>query len=138
LEVRDHPLRVDAVAAEAAAELVVDAALAHALERGVRDVGLALAQAQLEIARMRKFRRAAEAAEAGIEAPAQLIEQRAQPIGRELGALRGASRQSARERFAHFGVLARDVRPLVTPDRGDALAQLGKTRQPKARRLGKI
>ena len=30
LEVGDHPLRIDAVAAKAAAELIVDAALAHA------------------------------------------------------------------------------------------------------------
>ncbi len=81
LEVRDHPLRVDAVAAESAAELVIDAAFAHALERRMRHLDLAIAQAQLEVGRMRKLRRDAEAAETRIEIGAQVVQHRAHHIG---------------------------------------------------------
>ena len=76
LEVRDRPFGIDAVAAKAAAELVVDAAFAHALESDERDVALALAQAELEIRRMRKLRRRAETASRGVEVGAQVAEHR--------------------------------------------------------------
>src|SRR5207237_641351 len=73
LEVRYRPFRVYAVAAKAAAQLVVDAALAHALERQERDVLLALAQAKLEVRWMWKLRRAAEAAADAVKVGAQVI-----------------------------------------------------------------
>ena len=65
LEVRHHPAGVDAVAREAAAELVVHAAARHRLERPVEHRGGALATVavqQLEHHRRRELRRAAEAA----------------------------------------------------------------------------
>jgi len=52
-------------------------------------------------------------------------------------AARRAPRQRARERLLHFAVLAGDVRLLVTPDRGDALAQVGKAGSPKRAAFGK-
>ena len=81
---RYRPFRVDAVAAKAAAQLVVDAALAHALEREERDVLLALAQAKLEVRWMRKLRRAAEAAVDAVEVGAQVIEHGADDARRQL------------------------------------------------------
>ena len=75
LEVRDGPGRIHRVAAEAAAELVVDAALCHALEGEHRDVQRLLVagrgvapERELEIGRVRKLRRAAEPAVPGVEA----------------------------------------------------------------------
>ena len=74
LEVRNHPVLIDGVAREAAAELVVDAAFGHARQRQRRHVqrmqiGLVaagarapLAQQKVDVGRMRKLRRAAEAA----------------------------------------------------------------------------
>jgi len=74
LELRDRPLRVDRVPAETAAQLVVDAAIGHASERGPDDSPRLLvavaspgAQAEFELGRMREFRRAAEAAMLRIE-----------------------------------------------------------------------
>ena len=82
LEMRNRPLGVDAVAAKAATQLIVDAAFAHPLERDERDVLFALAQAELQIGRMREFRRAAETAERGIEISAQVLEHRPHDVGR--------------------------------------------------------
>src|SRR5439155_18065738 len=68
LEMRDRPFGVDAVAAEAPAELIVDASGGYALERRRDDFECALvvaqgvpAQAQLQIDRVRELRRGAEA-----------------------------------------------------------------------------
>ena len=76
LEVRDHPVLVDAVAREAAAELVVDAAFGHALAASASPctANAGRARRSPRVARhwrsrnsrlvgMRKLRRAAEAAE---------------------------------------------------------------------------
>ena len=74
LEMRDRPFGVDAVSAETTAELIVDAALGHARERDRGDLECALviargvaAQAELELERMRKFRRAAKASVDAVE-----------------------------------------------------------------------
>ena len=79
LEVRDHPVGVDRVAVETAAELVVEAALGHARQRqrghvqrlqvrfvagGRRAPG---PQQQLDVCRMRELGRIAETAEACVE-----------------------------------------------------------------------
>ena len=68
-EVRDRPFGIDAVAAETAAELVVDAPGGHALERRRDNLERFLvpshrvpAQAQLQIDRVRKLRCGAESA----------------------------------------------------------------------------
>ena len=68
-EVRDRPFGIDAVAAETAAELVVDAPSGHALERRRGDLERALvpahrvsAEAELQIDRVRKLRCGAESA----------------------------------------------------------------------------
>ena len=81
LEVRNRPLGIDAVAAEAAAELVVDAAVGHLRERDAHDVeGLGVAgarvraQAELEVGRVGKLGRRTEAAVDGIEAALELGE----------------------------------------------------------------
>src|SRR5581483_2050623 len=115
LEMRDGPMRVHAVAAEPAPQLVVDAALAHALERDESDVALAFAQAELEVARMREFRRRAEAAVARIEARAQQPEQRADRLRAQGLGLRRRLRPEARERREELGVLRFDRRALLAP-----------------------
>ncbi len=84
LEVRDGPLRIDAVAREAAAHLVVDPAFGHARERERRHLQRALAErrvrlrgvaAQEEIDRLRmgELGRAVEAAVFGIERLGELL-----------------------------------------------------------------
>ncbi len=84
LEVRDHPVLIDRVPTEAASQLIVDPAFGHAAQRERRhvqrlQVGLGsggarvpVAQQPLDALRMRKFRRAAKAAVAGIEAAREL------------------------------------------------------------------
>ena len=80
LEMRHQPALVDRVAREAAAEMIVDAALADALERDLdrREVAL-LAGAlprppqEFEQHAVREFRRAADAAMHGIDQAAELL-----------------------------------------------------------------
>jgi len=72
--VRDRPPCVDAVAAEASAELIEQTPLAHAPERRVDHRRFAPAQAKLEVGGMRKLGRAAKAAVARVEARAQHLE----------------------------------------------------------------
>ena len=74
LEVGNFPALIDAVAAEAAPDLVEDAAFAHPAQRGQRHVAGGLAfprQQEAEVGRMRELRRAAEAAMHGIEGARQ-------------------------------------------------------------------
>src|SRR6185436_17661997 len=125
------------VAAKAAAKLVVDAAFAHPLERGVHDPGLALAQAELEVRRMRKLRRGAETAVARVEIGSQQVEQRPDRRRIQLNALAEA-RQRAFERLHDLGVLRADLGALLAPYLRDALAQIGKRRHAVARRLRKV
>jgi len=129
---------IDAVAAEAAAELVVDAALAHASQSELRHRAGALAQAELEVEGMREFGRAAETAEMRIE-----VARRVSSIAR-IGSAESAARcppgcghPCARAAFAlrRSGLRSRGVSP---PRAGDALAELRETRQAVARLLRKI
>ena len=122
LEVGNGPVRIDAVAAESAAQLVVDATLAHAFERDERHVLLSLAQRNLEIGRMRELRRAAEAAERRVEVSAQVVEHRTHHFGRELAWLRCRARHRARECLQYLLVLRADVGAPLAPELGDALA----------------
>jgi hypothetical protein len=136
--VRDRPFGIDAVAAEAAAELVEDAALAHAPERRVGHRRFAAAQAQLEVGRVRKFRRAAKAAVLRVKACAQRFQRRAQRLGIErLPGVAGA-RLQPREREPQLLALLADRRALLAPDLGDALQDLDEAGQPVARALRKV
>jgi len=81
LEVRHHPMRVDAVAGETTRELVVHAAAGHAvagqldhLQRGGRARALVVAEQELEHHRRRELRCAAEPAVLIVEPAAQLVE----------------------------------------------------------------
>ena len=142
---RDRPSRVGAVAAESAAELIVDAALAHAQQRRfchlarrtVAKSSVAL-QTEFQIARVRKFRRATEAAESGIEAFAQRSAQRIERRRVEIGAVRTATRHGSCERGTYLLVLLIDFATLFRPHGGDACAQIGKPRQAVARGLGEV
>src|SRR6185312_9872327 len=94
LEVRDEPLRVDRVTREAAAEMIVDAALRHAArpleERGLRGVAErepARAREQLVCRARRKLRRAAEPAELRIAALRELRARRDDQRSVELSGL---------------------------------------------------
>src|SRR5439155_3690244 len=118
--------------------LVVDAAFAHALERDERNVLLALAQAELEIRRVRELRRAAKAAELRVEIRAQVIEHRAHHRRRPFRRGGRALRQGARESLQHLLVLRADLGALLAPEAGDALAQVRKCRHPIARLFRKI
>src|SRR6185437_1164690 len=60
LEVRDEPLLVDRVAVEAAADEVVHAARAHAVERAEREVERAAAEQELDRRGGRELRRTPE------------------------------------------------------------------------------
>ena len=77
LEVRHHPLRVDGVAREAAAELVVDPAACHRLAGRVEHLprrGRAVPQQELEHHRRRELRRAAEPPVARVELTGQRLD----------------------------------------------------------------
>ena len=82
LEVRDRPFGVDRVAAEAPAELIVDAAVGHAIERQSHDAQRVLvalarecAKAEIELERMRELGRGAETAVHAIERAQEFVEQ---------------------------------------------------------------
>ena len=65
----------------------------------MRDFDLIPAQAELEVGRMGKLRRAAEAAVAGVEVEPQRIEERAN-VGRRRGARRRGAAACARSAFS--------------------------------------
>ena len=126
LEVRDHPPGVDRIAAEAAAELVVETALGHARQRqrghverlqvglGVAGGGVPVAQQPLEGRCRRKLRRAAEATEVAVEARLELAACLAQ---RQL-----VECQSAVGRRGRDGVEGLPQRRVLLADLGTALA----------------
>ena len=81
LEMRNRPFGVDAVAAETAAEMIIDAAFGHPRERRANDGQrfrivrhTECAQAEFELGRMREFGRTAEAAVHRVEAALQFGE----------------------------------------------------------------
>ncbi len=82
-EVRNVPLRVDAVAEESAAEMIAKATLGHARQceprhfasgHAVRERAIPMGEQQLDLARMRKFRSTDVAAVLAIEARRDALE----------------------------------------------------------------
>src|SRR5260221_13866348 len=121
---------VDAVAREAAAHLVVDAALRHLAQGERREVErLAIAcrrespQQELERIRVREFWRAGEAAAIAIERRGEVglrvVERRA----RELRRMRGRSRRAARERLRELLALRANIVGMLVVEFAHALQQ---------------
>ncbi len=149
-EMRDGPGRIHRVARKAAAELVVNAAAAHLLEREAGHVsciparifitrfGIA-AQAEFDHLRMRKFRRLAETAAHRIEGVGNIVQGRVDRFAAEIG---GSA--AGRARFAAFQ-RRQQLRILLTHF-GRALAvilfhpfqQIGEARQAITRRFREI
>ncbi len=152
LEVRHEPALVDRVARKAAAEVIVDPALADALERqqharekrrrrGARlallaRCALARAPQQLEQRALRKLRRAAQAAMRGVDrardAVRHLVEV-AQP-DRDLA---GRPRLLGEPRHQGVAVLA-DALGLLAEHPRDFVQHIHESRAAEARLLGKI
>ena len=149
-EVRDHPLRIDRVAAEAAAQLIVDAALGHApqaegghvqrLQVGLGRVhrGAPVAQQAFETLRMRELRRAAEAAEVRVEGARVLRPAGLERLVGQLGVVRGRRRLELRERRHQRLVLLAQVVAVVAVVFGDAQQDVLERRQPEARLLREV
>ena len=101
LEVGDEPGGVDRVAPEAAAELVVDAARQHCVERRLDHVPDPAGEQQLQRRGGRELRRAAEAAALRVGALAQRLDGRLEEAGagRLLGRLQLPDRAELRPRL---------------------------------------
>src|SRR3954454_10193431 len=96
---RNRPRAIDAVAREAAADLVVDAAAGHRMQRRARHLALAAQQQELEHRCVRELRSAAEAAVARVEGLAQPRDRAVERLGADrLGGRREL--RSAREALA--------------------------------------
>src|SRR5438874_2527084 len=150
LEVRDHPVLVDRVAAESATQLVVDTALGHAAQRERRhvpglEVRLGRAGARLPAPeqpldglRVRELRCAAETPVAGIEAARELLAQARERGPRELAVgarrLRVEIREGRHERL----VLRAQLGCALPVELGDPEQQVLERRQPVARFLRKV
>ena len=142
-EMRNRPLGVDAVPAEASTELIVDAAVGHALEGEAylrEGLGVAgarvLAQAEFEVRGMRKFGRGAESAMDRVEPPLQLRQHR---IRGRLAAVhrRRRARLEAFQRILHLRALLGDRRSLLAIGGGHAGEEIEETGQPVAPPFGK-
>jgi hypothetical protein len=138
LEVGHQPRRIDAVAGEAPAHVVVDAPRGHGVERrldGAAHLGLHAgsvscvagrqrAQQHVEAHRLRELRRAAEATARGVvllEEVADDLRQRVRP-GRRLP---GVEERRAPQRAGELTGLRVDVVPPGAPQLVDAAAQVG-------------
>ena len=143
LEMRDLPALVGAVAEEATAELVEDAATGHVVQglehRVARELVLVRDPApeqEVEIGDVRELRRPAEATPALVVRFEQLLAQRLRdPGGRLLGLV---GRVVAHERLAQLAVLAFQRFALIAPGSGDPAEQIGERRQAVARLVRKI
>ena len=150
LEVRDHPVRVHRVAAEAATELVVEAALGHARqrERGhvqrlqVRMVAVRRrppgAQQELEVHRVRELGRVAETAEPAVEVTLQRRSRLPERHAREFEAGLRRRRQQFTEHLHQRVALARDFSAMLRVVRGDALQHVAKGRHAVLRLYRKV
>ena len=130
LEVRHQPQRVDGIAREAAAQVIVDAALADVDQR-VQD-GLAdrpivrrqrLAPEQMQHRGLRKLRRAGEAAVDRVERLGQALRRLGHECGRQ--GLGTGRRGETGKRVLERGGVARDPLPILAPDPRDGLEHLG-------------
>ena len=139
---------IDRVAAEAPAQLVVDAALGHLLQRRGRHVqrlqvrrlaqrGAAPVPEQaLQAGRMGKLRRGAEAAMLGVEVLAELAPRDVQRLPVEFHFPRrraGGRLPDGREGLAHALGMPADLFLVIAPVAVDPLEQFRETRQPVAR-----
>ena len=132
LEVRHQPQRIDRIARKAAAQVIVDAALADVDERVQH--GLAkrrilrrqgLTPEQMQHRRLRELRRAGEAAVNGIERLGEALRSLGDERGRQrFGPRRGGE---AGKRVLERGGVAGDPFPVVAPDARDGLEHLRKT-----------
>ena len=150
LEMRDHPVGVDRIPAEPAAELIVDPALGHARERERRhverlEVGLVVAgrhapapQQKLEVRRVRKLRRLAESAEPAVELARQILPRAREGRSIQRGVGRRGRRQKLAEHLDQRLALPLDVRSVIAVVLGDALEHFGKRGHPVPRLRWKI
>ncbi len=137
LEVGHRPGRVDAVAREAARELVVDAARGDLIERRARDVALAAQQQELDHRGLRELRRRPEAAEALVVDRAQVLDGAVQ-IRLADGLLARLEPAGAGELFAQaVGALA-DLLAVLLPGLRDRLQDLGPGRHAMTRLRGEV
>ena len=132
LEVGDEPGLVDRVAGEAAADLVVDAAVGHRVERHLHHVLRAVRQQQLERRRGRELGRSAEPAVARVGHHAQAADGGADEVGAEQlgGGLEAADRP---ELVANSGRRGADPLPLRGPGLHNRLHHHAEAGHPMAR-----
>ncbi len=143
-EVGYRPLAIDAVAAEAAAQLIVNPAFGHFGQRQSRhaqsvsvvDVGGA-AQAEVELRGVRKLGCRADAAVGLVENILQLAQRDVERDARQRTGRRGR-RQRMHEGAAQCDVLPLDFAALVAVRGGDLRQQVDKARHAMARRFWKI
>ena len=138
LEVRHQPATVHRVAGKAAAQMVVDAALAHLGERELdglavarRAAALPGAPEQFQNHRLRELRRMAEAALDRIDLAERALGRLVGGLGRE-----GAGARAARElvqRLLQGRHALGDAVPVLGVDLGDALQDLRETGPAEAR-----
>ncbi len=130
LEVRYQPALVDRVPREAAAQVVVDAARRHGVERGRDDLQRAVAgpgaagpQQELQVHGLGELGRRAESAPAGVERAGQLL-QRGVDLGHAGQVLAGAEAGRAVERLHQLRGGVVDLVALVPPGVVDGGHQL--------------
>ena len=138
LEVRDHPLAVHRVAAEAAPQVVVDPAERH-LGKGVHAhvqvprVAVA-AEAPFDVGGMGELGRPPEPAVAGVEGAAQPRHRPFQGLGVHRARGAGPARLRPREGVAQRLVLPRDLLPVRTEEVHHPQQQIAERGQAVARR----
>ena len=145
LEVRHQPHAVDGVAGEAAAEVVVDAAGGHGVERdGERAAGPARSPAaggdgqRLLRHRLRELRRAAEAAPLRIGGAARAGGTRRRRRRRWGGRRRGTTSAERPSAPVSWSACCEEVVALGVPELVDPLAQLDEADHPAAALLREV
>ena len=149
LEVRDRPEPVDAVAEEAAAQVIVEAALRHAVER-MRDhrerlrvriagaVRVPVREQELERRRVRELRPAAEAAVLGVVALLQALACRDERRARQRREVVGIAGRHAAERVDEACAALADLVAFVAVVLVDGDEHLAKRRHAVAAFLREI
>ena len=150
LEVRDHPIVIDRVAAEDPRQLIVDASIAHAPQcqaghvkrMQVRCVAIGAGppfpQQQRQRCGVREFGRPAEAAEARVERPLERLAAEAQRRVAQLDSIGGRRRVELRERRHQRLVLLAQLRLVLAVETRHAQQQLPEGRQAETRLLGEV
>src|SRR5580704_12751779 len=143
LEMRHQPFLIDRIAREAAAQMVVDAALAHALKRELDQLEkarVAGAQAgapdEFQHRALREFRRAAEPAIHRIERPGKRGRGQVELAGTDIRA--SAALRLAAERRHESRAVMLDAGRLVAKQTGDFVEDIDKAGPAITRRLRKI